>query len=321
MIIVGVDVGGTTIRATAYNGRASRFSSTATVGRGGAAIAEQIADMVSMAVLDERPAAIGVGIPGQVEFRTGMVRHAVNLGIDGLAYPLAADLAGRFAVPVVVENDVRAAAVGAFRFFRPSRPGVRDLVYIGIGTGISAGVIIDGRLHRGRHGVAGEIGHLAVTSNGPPCRCGLTGCLEAVAAGPALAGRWHDDTGALFRAADGGDARAAAVARELAGYLARAIHGLSAAYDPDVVVLGGGVGSSGPGLARHIGDAIDEIVERSPFAGVLLDRNRVLAVPPDASVGTLGAAKLARRALESSGYPEQRSPATRLESTREEGTR
>ena len=147
---------------------------------------------------------IGVGVPGQVDPEAGTVSLAVNLGIDGTPYPLAAAVADQLGRPVVLENDVRAAALGASLAL-----GVTgSLALLAIGTGISAGLVVDGRIRRGRDGMAGEIGHAPVAA-GPRCACGLDGCLEALAAGPAIAAAWPQggDRSAddLFAAALAGD--------------------------------------------------------------------------------------------------------------------
>ena len=97
----------------------------------------------------------------------------------------AGELAEAFGAPTTLENDVRAAAVGAYRLVRV-REEVRHLAYLSVGTGIAAGVMLDGRLYRGANGMAGEIGHTIFEPGGYRCGCGMPGCLEAVAAGPAV---------------------------------------------------------------------------------------------------------------------------------------
>ena len=127
--------------------------------------------------------AVGLGVPGRVDTTNGDVTFAVNLGWQHL--PLGRRLEAVLGVPCVVENDVRAAAVGLHRDARYR--GVDDLIYLGIGTGISAGVVLDGRLHRGVRGMAGEIGHVVLEPDGAPCACGLHGCFETIAGGAGIA--------------------------------------------------------------------------------------------------------------------------------------
>ena len=179
-----------------------------------------------------------------VDSDAGAVRHAVNLGIDGNGVALGAALAESLGVPVGVENDVNAAAVGAAALL-----GADDLVYLSIGTGIAAGAVLDGRLRRGANGAAGEIGHLAVDPDGPRCACGQRGCLETVASGAAIGRRWPGSGGAPFRsllaAAADGDAEAAALRDEVARRLADAVSVLGLLLDPAVVAIGGGAAEAG----------------------------------------------------------------------------
>jgi predicted NBD/HSP70 family sugar kinase len=245
-------------------------------------------------VAPSRIGAIGVGIAGHVDHTAGTVRHAVNLGIDGAPFGVRDALRARLGVPVVVDNDVRAAAVGAFHHLQASTGhDLRSLVYLGVGTGLSAGVILDGRLHRGRNNLAGEIGHVPAMAGGPPCRCGMVGCLEAVAAGPALKRAWPRGAGDLFRAAGAGDAGAGRIAEAFALPLARAVMWLTATYDPDVVVLGGGVGSASPLAAALVAAALRSLASGSELAGDVFAGGRLQSLDSDLPVGALGAATLA----------------------------
>ena len=138
------------------------------------------------AATDGAPAtSVGLGIPGLVDVERGAVKHAVNLGVDGDWVPLRAELEARLGVPVAVENDVNVATLGAVAL-----SGIRDLVYLSIGTGLAAGLVLDGTLRRGATGAAGEIGHVPIDPHGALCQCGQRGCLETVASGRALAEAW-----------------------------------------------------------------------------------------------------------------------------------
>lgn len=128
---------------------------------------------------------IGVGLPGPVEFASGKpVNPPIMPGWDG--YPVRVRLADRYSVPVWVDNDVNLMGLGELR--AGLAQGERHVIYLKIGTGIGAGLISSGRLHRGDQGCAGDVGHVAVTeATGIVCRCGNVGCLEALAGGAALA--------------------------------------------------------------------------------------------------------------------------------------
>jgi glucokinase len=216
--------------------------------------------------------------------------------------PLAAHLGALAGAPVVVDNDVNLAAVGAAVAL-----GCRgDLAYLSVGTGLAAGLLLDGHIRRGAHGAAGEIGHLPIDPHGPPCECGQRGCLEAVASGTAIAARWPAPDGAvtaasaLLTAARQGDAGAAAVLDEVAGHLAGAVALLAQTVDPEVVVLGGGVADAGPGLLAAVQDALRRRASRSPVLAAIHLADRVALVPDGVPAGALGAAVVARGHLERS---------------------
>lgn len=281
---IGVDVGGTTIRVRRFPGGIGDRLEVPTAARGGEALAARIAAVVSELSPGPDPEMIGIGIPGLVDPEAGTVRHAVNLGLDGTPFPLASVLRERLRTAVAVENDVRTAALGAYRYVTRDRPEVSDIVYVGLGTGISAGVIIGGRLHRGRHGIAGEIGHAPLGDTTTPCRCGLVGCLEAVAGGRALDERVPGGALGLFS-----DPEVESLRDRVAAALARALYVLATAYDPDILVLGGGIAVD---AAPAVHEALLELSGSSPFGEEVLTVERVIALPPDADVGTTGAALL-----------------------------
>src|SRR6266540_4321471 len=187
-LLVGVDIGGSKIAvlvaddALAVRGRLTRSTEVGAPERAAEVIAAAVREALDDAgATRDAVAGVGVGVPGRVDPASGVVSLAVNLGWNEL--PLGPRLSGLLGLPVAVENDVRAAAAGLYE--RRVLGDVYDLAYLSIGTGISAGVVIDGRLHRGARGLAGEIGHSLVDPAGPTCACGLRGCLEALAAGPA----------------------------------------------------------------------------------------------------------------------------------------
>jgi len=320
VLVAGLDVGGTKTLAVAIvadraattwpDGEAApRPEVVATVRRptgvgGGerllASTADVLADLALAAgVPVDGFAAVGVGVPGLVDRAAGTVRHAVNLGLDDTPVPLAEHLRSLAHAPVVVDNDVNLAAVGAAVAL-----GCRgDLAYLSVGTGLAAGLLLDGRPRRGAHGAAGEIGHLPVDPQGPPCECGQRGCLEVLASGTAIAARWAADDGdlsatsALLAAAADGDPRAVAVLDDVAGHLAGAVALLAQTVDPEVIVLGGGVAEAGPGLLEAVCRALRDRAARSPVLAAIDLANRVALVPEGVHAGALGAAVFARHDL------------------------
>jgi glucokinase len=317
LLLAGLDIGGTKTLAVAVSVPAATVAGAPAVVEGSIAatvrratrggpdevrtsVAETLADLAGAAgVPVDGFAAVGMGIPGLVDREAGTVRHAVNLGLGD--EPLAlADHVGHLArAPVVVDNDVNVAAVGAASAL--GCPG--DLAYLSVGTGVAAGFVLGGRIRQGAHGAAGEIGHLPVDPSGPLCECGQRGCLEAVASGTAIAKRWPLAGGAasaaseLLAAAAAGDGVAAEVRDEVAAYLAGAVALIAQTVDPQIIVLGGGVAEAGAPLLDAVVDALHTRAERSPVLAALDLAGRVALVPEGVPAGALGAALLARARL------------------------
>jgi predicted NBD/HSP70 family sugar kinase len=212
----------------------------------------------------------------------------VNLGVEEL--DLVAATQSRLGVPVGVENDVKAAALGAFAL----HGGSGSMGYLNLGTGIAAGIVSEGVLWRGARGTAGEVGHISVDPNGPLCRCGQRGCIEALAGGGAIAERWGHAAALpvrdVFDAADAGDARARELRAGLARGVAAAVRVLVLTADVDAVVLGGGVTALGPRLMADVAAELAASAEASPFMRSLRLRERVELLPAGSPAAALGAA-------------------------------
>ncbi|HEX6446642.1 MAG TPA: ROK family protein [Streptosporangiales bacterium] len=191
--------------------------------------------------------AVGVSFGGHVDPTDGTIRRSLQVpGWDGV--PLGALLRERFGAPVRVVNDGAAGAVGEWWCGAGASMAKGTLLYLTVSTGVGGGVLLDGRLHEGANGMAGEFGHLPA-GGAAVCTCGRRGCLEAVASGPAIA-RAYDPTGAVdaervAAAARHGDARAAAVLSAAGASVGDVIATLACVLDPDVVAVGGGVAGSG----------------------------------------------------------------------------
>jgi glucokinase len=312
-LLVGVDIGGSKVAVLVVDaglGVCARLVVPTAVGTPDEA-APHIAAAVR-AALDEagagldRVAAVGVGVPGRVDPLSGDVSLAVNLGWHRL--PLGDRLQALLGVPCAVENDVRAAAAGIVE--RRLLGDVANFVYLSVGTGISAGVVLDGEVHRGTRGLAGEIGHIVVDAAGPRCPCGLTGCLETIAAGPAIARAATDairagretslaaeptiDAAAVYRAAAAGDALALEIVSRAGRALARAIHGLVMTYDVERVVLGGGVTGAGDGFLAPVLAELDSMRAASELAAEMLPPDIVAITPDGREAGAWGGVSVAR---------------------------
>lgn len=241
--------------------------------------------------------ALGAGVPGLVDSARGTVRLAVNLRLRD--FPFGAALGAALHVPVLLDNDVRAAAQGAYDWLSAQRP-LRSMAYLSLGTGIAAGLVLDGRVWRGSHGLAGEVGHIIVEPGGTLCPCGQRGCLETVAAGPAIGRAWPGGDGtaqAVFAAAEEGDAAAQAVIERAAGHIARAIYGLALTLDLDAVTLGGGVTQAGEPFLAPLKRELEALRRGGALAKTLLPPDFVQPVPAAADVACWGAIALARQAL------------------------
>ncbi len=249
---LGIDVGGTNLRVAEIDGGGRILSRhVEPVTRGREALSARLVELVSAR---RTPAvrAVGVGIPGRVDAAAGLVLSAGYLELAGL--PLAATLGAAAGLPVALENDctmalVAECAVGAAR-------GRANVVMFSVGTGIGGAIAQDGEPVRGR-ATAGQLGHLTVQPGGRACNCGRRGCVETTSSGTSLgllvreAGLPPDaDVGGLLAAADAGDARAEAVLSAWARPMRDAATSMAAAFDPELVLFGGGLGQA---MVRALG--------------------------------------------------------------------
>jgi glucokinase len=324
-IVVGVDIGGTktAILVVAPDGtvlaKAVAPTAVGAPDRAPDTIGSLVEAALGEASISTRDvAALGIGVPGRVNRERGHVTLAMNLDWHDL--PLGPRLADRLGIPVVLENDVRAAALGLHRrgLFGP----VESLALLAVGTGIAAGVVLGGALHRGANGLAGEIGHVILEPDGARCACGNRGCFETVAAGPAILNRtlagWaahrngSDDSGsrpvpetapstgaeAVFAAAAAGDPGAADAIDQAGRAIAWGIHLLALAYDVERIVIGGGVSHAGEAFMAPIRRELDRLRAASPLAAELLLPDLVQLLPAGADAGAWGAVTVARESLD-----------------------
>lgn len=304
-----VDIGGTKIaaaRVVDIDGRApagvlpevSGLTVRPTPAGGAAAILDAVAETVGELIATTGPvAAVGVGAPGVIDAVEGRVVAATSVVPGWTGAEVRRELEARLGLPVAVDNDVRVMARG--ELLRGAGLGVDDLLFVSLGTGVGGGLARDRTMVSGRHGSAGEIGHLLVPLHGAiPCGCGRTDHLEAVAGGPAIAARYAERVGlprtdlrtVVARLHDG-DSVAAEVVTEAARTLGRAVAGLVNAIDVQRVVVGGGV--------AQIGEVLFEPLAAAMRAELLLPLRDVVPVP--ARLGTdaplVGAALLAAEHL------------------------
>lgn len=301
----GIDIGGTKVAGVAVDASGEVVASVRRPTRAGAdgvvaSALEVIRELDRRAERDTgRP--IGVGVPGRVD-AAGRVLHPVNLGLTEPELPLAAILGGRLGQPVVVENDVNVAALGA-RAWLGQQPSIAvdvdNVAYLSLGTGVAAGLIVDGALRRGATGSCGEVGHVPI-ADGPACGCGQSGCVELFASGRGLARLWRTPRGyalpALMKSVGEGDGRALAVWHQFTDAVAGALRILALSVDPACFILGGGLTNVGDGLLVGVQEALGRQAAGSPFLASLRIAERVFSIPPGLPVGALGAAVMTRDA-------------------------
>lgn len=297
-VSIGIDIGATSVRAAAVDPtdpQTPLAHRAQPVRRGADGITGSISEVCSALLAD--PAlhgaaadSVGIGVPGVVN--DGRVSHAVNLGIGAEAVDLAAHvrtLAGE--VTVVVENDVNAAAWGAARWLAAQGDDGDDLALLNVGTGLAAGLVLDGRLRRGAGGTAGEIGHLPRDPHGPVCACGRRGCLEIYASGGGLNRVWPGTARELCAAAEAGDADAERIRVDLLDNLAHAVYVLVQTIDVGAVVVTGGVMDSTPALRAALVERLK--AGDSPFEQALGIHQRLRWLPAEYPAGAVGSALLA----------------------------
>jgi len=306
---VGVDLGGTNLRCAVADDRGELLHEAAetVAGLTQEQLIEAIARLVGEAVA-ARPGAVGVGVgvAATIDYARGVTVRAPNLPFaDGLSVRKL--LAARVALPVTVDNDANLAALAEHRF--GAARGMRDAVLITIGTGIGGGLILDGELYRGSSGAGAELGHTTIDLDGPPCQgnCPNRGCAEVMASGTAIAveGRTAAerepgsalgqaltagrtiDAALVTEAAAAGDSAAVAVLAEVGRRLGAAMSSWANLFNPEAIVVGGGVAGAGELL---LSPARAELRAR---ALPPMDRTPVLAAELGGAAGTIGAATLA----------------------------
>lgn len=303
---IGIDVGGTKIAAARVDedGRVLARFGCPSPATDEAGLADAMAE-AARAVLAPDVVAVGVGAAGLVQ--DGVLRAAPNLAWE--EFPIAATMTSALGLPCVADNDANTAAWGEFR--AGAGAAARHLLMLTIGTGIGGGIVSEGRLMRGAHGLAGEVGHIIVEPDGPECGCGNRGCWEQVASGRAIdrlareavatdptlslawrAGERSIDGAIVTEAAADGDPTAREILATVGRRLGEGIAGLVNVLDPDVVVIGGGGAAAGDALlepARRAFTATVEAADKRPEVPLLEAR-----LGNDA--GMVGAALLALEA-------------------------
>jgi glucokinase len=259
---VAVDIGGTHIRAAAYesdNITPLTHKRTRSHAQEPGTFDRLVQTIESAWPQHDSVEAIGMASPGPLDPSSGVILATPNIP-EWVNFPLTKKLSAHFGVPAYLDNDANLAALGEWKF--GAGQGHHDVLYLTISTGIGGGVVISDRLLHGYHGLAAELGHVVVLADGPACSCGFKGHLEALAAGPAIV-RYVDEqlkAGAkselrgvealnahdVAEAAKRGDALAKSAYERAGYYLGIGVASFLHIFDPSIVIFGGGVSLSGP---------------------------------------------------------------------------
>jgi glucokinase len=319
--ILGIDIGGTNLVAGCVSTDGARveglLSEPTRPEEGADGVIARILDVarrsmagLAAAVPGAEVDGVGIGAPGPLDTRRGIVLLTPNLGWVDM--PLRDRVAKGLGLPAALDNDANCAVLG--EHWRGAAQGTRQALGVTIGTGIGGGLILDGRLYHGASDCAGEIGHTTIEMNGRRCACGNYGCLEAYASGPAIARRAVEavETGAesslaevlrrgpaavtaqvVYDAATAGDSLAREVVQDTARFLGAGIANLVNVYNPEVVVVCGGVTQAGDSLfvplRREVG--------RRAFRPAV----EVCRILPGALPGTAGVVGAVRVFLDAAG--------------------
>ncbi len=270
--VVGIDIGGTNIVAGTVAEDGSEVlglvSEPTLAEQGAEGVLSRIMKLARASMAAARGkeiAGLGIGSPGPLDTTTGVVLLTPNLG--WVNFPLRDRVAGALGMPATLDNDANCAIFG--EWWRGAARGASHVVGLTIGTGIGGGIVLAGRVYRGKSDIAGEIGHMTIDLNGRRCKCGNYGCLEAYASGPAIAARAIEgiEAGAdsslpryvngdlaritaqiVYEAAHDGDGYALEVVHDTAKFLGAGVANVVNIFNPEVVVICGGVTLAGDKL-------------------------------------------------------------------------
>src|SRR5215813_4446014 len=225
---------------------------------------------------------IGVSLPGLVDNHSG--KFLLSVVLPWLDVPVVQLLEKATGLPVTIDNSARCSALPEIWHGKAQYAHVRNLLYIGVSTGLACGVVIDGGLYRGGNNTAGQFGHIPIELNGPECRCGQRGCWDLYASDKATLKRYSDMRGIggkrvstmrkLVELVDSGDTAATEAVRETARYLGIGITGLINGLDPEIVVIGGEI--------TKVWGVIEPIIVEETKRNLLAPRSRSIAIRPSA---------------------------------------
>jgi glucokinase len=248
-------------------------------------VVTQLGEVAVRTIAEHGPVlSVGIGVPGRYDPVTGRTRFLVNVPGPWAGHPVAGPVSETVGVPAFLINDARAFGLAELRL--GAAQGASSMVGLTLGTGVGGVLAVDGRVHQGHDGTAGEIGHQTIDPDGPWCRCGNRGCVEAYARADQIAAACGTETAEeAVKAARAGDARAIAGLRDVGRYLGIGIANMITVVSPDRVVLGGGVAAAGDLLFEPIRDEIRRRVTMTS-----IDDVAIVAAELGTWAGAIGAA-------------------------------
>ena len=283
MYYIGIDIGGTTIKGgiVEKDGTIVYKSSIPTVPDAGCELfAKSVADFCVQLTKEanismDSVISVGMGIPGTVEGKTGMVIYSNNIDLKNA--PIVKEFQRYIDKPVYIDNDANCAALG--EYFALNDSSIKDFVAVTLGTGVGGGIVIDGKLFSGFGGGGGELGHMVIAMDGEECTCGRCGCWEAYASATALVRqaqkaakenpesllfeRIEENDGRangkiVWDTAKDGDATAKDVTAKYALYVAQGVVNIVNIFRPEVIAIGGGVSRAGDALLEPVKKYVSE---------------------------------------------------------------
>ncbi|MBS5927105.1 MAG: ROK family protein [Clostridium sp.] len=306
--VIGVDLGGTKIStaistiegnilANVVLPTKAEEGETAVLGR----IVQSIDEVIvgSSTSIDEIE-AIGIGSPGPLDAKKGIIITTPNLPFKD--YNLVQPLKEKYNIPVYLDNDANAAAIGEYMF--GAGKGKDSIVYFTVSTGVGGGAVLDGKVYRGHTSNALEIGHTTVDPNGPRCNCGNLGCLEAISSGTAIARKGKEAVSTnvetslkkydtvtsyeVFKEAEAGDEVAKDIIDNALTYLGIGVANAIATFDPEMIIIGGGVSKAGD----IVFNTVKKVVNKRCFKS-MAESCEIVPAGLGSDAGVVGAVALA----------------------------
>ncbi|WP_244833993.1 ROK family protein [Clostridium sp. BJN0001] len=306
--VIGIDLGGTKI-STALSDLNGEIVSQTTVptkaDEGEIPVLNRIINSVSSVIEDSSAdlseiKAIGIGSPGPLDAEKGVIIYTPNLPFKD--FNLVEPLKKKFNLPVFLDNDANVATIGEYMF--GAGKGSKDVIFFTISTGVGGGAILNGKIYRGHTSNALEIGHMTIEQNGPRCNCGNIGCVEALASGTAIAKRAKEaleskaetslrqyekvTSAEVFEEAKKGDTIAKDIISSALNYLGIAVANAVTIFDPEVVIMGGGVTKAGD----IVFDTVRKVVDKRCFKS-MASSVKIVPAGLGQDAGVIGAVALA----------------------------